>query len=363
MARSEARLQFGMWRKGLSGATPHAKLVYCVLLTEPTLNHCGVGRHCPQLWADNAGLTLEETEKALAELCDGAWVLVDTSTYEVFVRTLIRNDGVAAQPYVLKGALREALTTESPRIRVALASELRRLPPRAEDGVSKTGRKVTYPDPHETADLLDPPDTPKPTRNPPERVSGTAMDPSESHSKGKGEGEVEGEGVSAVGPNSSSVGARKRGTRLPDDFAVTAEMVAWVREKFPYLDGRAETERFRDHWISTAGQKGVKLDWEATWRNWMRTAAERAPRDASPRHLAPVQASLPSDPNEAFADLRDRADAKTASQLIGPAYLPKPQPPNDDTPLSAWNRREALRFIDDNRAALLHALAEKRTAG
>lgn len=363
MARSEARLQFGMWRAGLVGATAHEKLVYCVLLTEPTLNHAGVGAIRTSRWAKDASLTIEEAEKAIAGLCEGLWVLMDDDTEEVFVRTLIRNDKVAEQPYVLKGALKEALMTVSPRIRLALAAELRRLPARQEDGVSKSGRKVTYPDPHETADILDPPPTPKPSRKGFETLHDSVVDPSETHSEGKGEGEGEGEGESSVGPNSSSVGARKRGTRLPEDFAVTAEMVAWVREKFPYVDGRAESDRFRDHFAAAPGQKGVKLDWEATWRNWMRTAAERAPRDANPRHLAPVQASLPSNPNDAFADLRSRADAKTAAQLIGPAYLPKPQPPNDDTPSAVWNRREALRFIDDNRAALLHALTEKRTAG
>ena len=41
------------------------------------------------------------------------------------------------------------------------------------------------------------------------------------------------------------------------------------------VDLYAEHRRFVDHWRSAPGQKGVKLDWRATWRNWMRTAAER----------------------------------------------------------------------------------------
>jgi hypothetical protein len=27
---------------------------------------------------------------------------------------------------------------------------------------------------------------------------------------------------------------------------------------------------FVDYWIAQPGQRGVKVDWEATWRNWMR---------------------------------------------------------------------------------------------
>lgn len=170
MARSEARLQFGCWRSGLAGLNAHEKLLYCVLLTEPTLNHCGVGAVRLTRWAKDASLSMRETEKALAGLCEGEWVLVDDDTEELFVRSLIRNDGVANQPYVLKGALREAVLTSSPRIRVALAAELRKLPPRQEDGVSKAGKPVTYPDPHATADVLDPPGSPKPTRKAPETL-------------------------------------------------------------------------------------------------------------------------------------------------------------------------------------------------
>ncbi|MEX1104347.1 MAG: hypothetical protein WED87_08860 [Dehalococcoidia bacterium] len=355
MARSEARLQFGIWRAGLNGVSPHAKLLYCVLLTEPTLNHSGVGRACLPLWAENAGLTEEEAGKALRELTDGAWVLVDESTYEVFVRTLIRNDGVAVQPYMLKGALREALLTVSPRIRVALAGELRRLPPRQEDGTSKVGKKVTYPDPHATADVLDPPPAPKPTRKGSETLFDRAVDPSESQSKGKGEGEGEGEGGPSVGPNSSSVGARKRATRIPEDFAVTAEMVAWVREKFPHVDGRAETERFKDHFAAAAGQKGVKLDWPATWRNWMRTADERAPRTGSPRHLAPVQVQA----FNTFEEYRTNAAGPEAARLLGIAYLPRAQPPSDPTPRDQWKRDRAVEWLDDHQADIAAAIERK----
>lgn len=362
MARSEARLQIGMWRAGLEGANAFEKLVYAVLLTESTLNHAGVGAIRLTRWAKDASLTVEETEKALTGLCNGNWVILDDDTEEVFVRTLLRHDKVAEQPYVLKGALKEALLTVSPRIRVALAAELRRLPPRQPDGVAKNGKAVIYPDPHATADVLDPPPEPRPSRHPSERVSEASNAVQKTPSKGKGEGEGEGEGVSPVSSNSSSEGARKRGTRLPEDFAVTADMVAWARAQHPTVDGRAETERFRDHFRGAPGQKGVKLDWPATWRNWIRTAAERAPRTGNPRHLAPVQAVLPADPTAAFEDLRERRDGRGAATLLGVPYLPRPQPPKDDTPSRAWDHAEALRFIDDHAAAIKAALTE-RTAG
>lgn len=48
--------------------------------------------------------------------------------------------------------------------------------------------------------------------------------------------------------------------------------------------GDAELAKFRDYWASQPGQKGVKADWQATWRNWVRRAAESAgaPPGAAP---------------------------------------------------------------------------------
>lgn len=76
----------------------------------------------------------------------------------------------------------------------------------------------------------------------------------------------------------SSVGraSPKRGTRLPSDFQVTPEMVRWARAKVPSVNGKVETEKFINYWSSKAGKDATKLDWVATWRNWMITAGERA---------------------------------------------------------------------------------------
>lgn len=77
---------------------------------------------------------------------------------------------------------------------------------------------------------------------------------------------------------------RKNGTRLPDDFTVTPPMVEWARDNAPDVDGRVETEKFMDYWRAKPGKDGVKLDWPATWRNWFRTAQQRAETQrATPR--------------------------------------------------------------------------------
>lgn len=61
----------------------------------------------------------------------------------------------------------------------------------------------------------------------------------------------------------------KRGTRLSEDFQVTPEMVAWFRQECPDVDGRRETERFKNYWLSRTDKGAVKGDWVRTWKNWM----------------------------------------------------------------------------------------------
>lgn len=249
MARSEARLKIGCWRTGLGGLSAHAKIMYCVLLTEPTLNHAGVGRTCLALWADNASLTMGEAEKALRELCDGRWVLLDETTHEVFVRTLIRNDGGADQPYVLKGALKQALATDSPSIRRALADELRRLPPRPPDGLSKVGRKITYPDPHATADLLDPPNTPRPTREAPETLSEGAGHSQKGLETQGGRGRGRGGGISSSVGGSVSSSSSRADAQDQEDLSPSSGVSVATKPRAPEpprADVEAICQRLRD---------------------------------------------------------------------------------------------------------------------
>lgn len=74
----------------------------------------------------------------------------------------------------------------------------------------------------------------------------------------------------------------RRGHPLPDDFTVTEEMAVWAREKAPSC-GTADHEAFCDYWRGIPGAKGRKLDWVATWRNWMRREHERRARPTNAR--------------------------------------------------------------------------------
>jgi uncharacterized protein YdaU (DUF1376 family) len=62
-----------------------------------------------------------------------------------------------------------------------------------------------------------------------------------------------------------------RGSRLSTDFCLTEEWSDFCIQDRPDLNPSKVFETFKDYWIAKAGQQGVKLDWFATWRNWVRS--------------------------------------------------------------------------------------------
>jgi len=92
-------------------------------------------------------------------------------------------------------------------------------------------------------------------------------------SEGEGEGESEGEGERG-GTGGKTSPDRTRGRRIPDPFPVTDDMIAWAQQEAPNVDWVAETKKFKDHWLAQPGARGVKVNWNAVWRNWIRKAGE-----------------------------------------------------------------------------------------
>jgi len=208
--RSEARIFASIWDDPqFCALNPGAQRLYLFLLSQRDLSYCGVISLRPRRWARKAqGLTVDEIEKDLQALAepfgegfqegsgDGggrAFLVVDEDTEEVFVRTLIRRDGIWKQPNLLKAAMEAATLIESPRILAEMLAELRRLPlhqseskhvkKAAEDFIAQLEKALPNP-------------SPDPSRNP-------SGDPSPDPSQGKGERgkgkdflSVEGEGLS-----------------------------------------------------------------------------------------------------------------------------------------------------------------------
>ena len=76
-----------------------------------------------------------------------------------------------------------------------------------------------------------------------------------------------------------------RGSRLSPDWLPSTDSVAAVRIDAPDVNAKSEHPTFVDYWIAQPGQKGVKTNWDATWRNWMR----RKQRDLDGARPTPEQ--------------------------------------------------------------------------
>lgn len=60
-----------------------------------------------------------------------------------------------------------------------------------------------------------------------------------------------------------------RGTRLSLE-TIPQEWIDFCKAERPDLNPMKTFEEFKDYWVAQAGSKGVRADWLATWRNWVR---------------------------------------------------------------------------------------------
>jgi hypothetical protein len=87
-------------------------------------------------------------------------------------------------------------------------------------------------------------------------------------------------------PKPNGFGKEKAASRWKTGQIVPAE---WIGETYEIrktagllpIDGRLEAEKFADYWASQPGRHGLKADWHATWRNWVRNSK------AQPLNLVP----------------------------------------------------------------------------
>lgn len=66
---------------------------------------------------------------------------------------------------------------------------------------------------------------------------------------------------------------KQRASRLSERWTLPKEWGEWaLSQGWSETAVRLEADKFRDFWISKAGKDAVKLDWLATWRNWVRNS-------------------------------------------------------------------------------------------
>jgi hypothetical protein len=124
--------------------------------------------------------------------------------------------------------------------------------------------------------------------------------------------------------------ADRRGSRLSADWQPSPEEVQWARSA-GLPSNRIETvaAEFRDYWCAKPGAAGRKVDWSATWRNWVRKSLEwgggrKGGSTAPPKRQAEKPSPISDDVwrREVARYVERRGLCQWAFQLLGP-------PPND----------------------------------
>lgn len=72
-------------------------------------------------------------------------------------------------------------------------------------------------------------------------------------------------------------------SRLPTDWMPSLEQAMFCETERPDLSIDKTASRFKDYWIAQPGVKGRKVDWVATWRNWVRNEKAPLSRGSPPR--------------------------------------------------------------------------------
>lgn len=96
-----------------------------------------------------------------------------------------------------------------------------------------------------------------------------------------------------------------RATRLTAEWMLPKSYGEWALHEKPLWtadDVRKVADIFRDHWCAASGKGAAKLDWFATWRNWIRKEPD-APRRGSGAFLTPQQQ-------------RDQNNAKSSAEFV-----------------------------------------------
>jgi hypothetical protein len=102
------------------------------------------------------------------------------------------------------------------------------------------------------------------------------------------------------------------------------EWEQFCQQTRPELSPVKTFDQFKDYWIAQAGQKGVKLDWFATWRNWVRST--NAPK-VNPADRVRLTVAPSNEPDPALEKIK--ADEK----------ITRPPTPEERAILNAYRRK------------------------
>lgn len=225
----------GQTGKALRG-NPQSQLLALYLMTSPHASMIGVF-HCPILYmAHETGMTFEGASEALASLIEVGFCTFDAASEEVFVKRMAAfqvGEQLDAKDNRCKGIAKEVAKIQSPSV------------------------KADFLDLYASAFHI-PFETEKtsPFKAPPKPRTGTGT-------------------RTEVETPPASPRAQPKGSRLEPDWKPSAELAEWAASERPDLDIPATVDSFVDFWKAKSGKDAAKLDWDATFRNWVRSQRQQ----------------------------------------------------------------------------------------
>lgn len=130
MAQDFAQLHRSRWSDAdWRALSADAQWAYDMLLSHPDRNAAGLLPLTPKKWLKlSADMTAERLDRALAELDDAGFIVLDDETQEVLIRAFVRVAKIYKHIRMFTTALRIFSEVESERLRSAIGQELVRLP-------------------------------------------------------------------------------------------------------------------------------------------------------------------------------------------------------------------------------------------
>jgi hypothetical protein len=95
--------------------------------------------------------------------------------------------------------------------------------------------------------------------------------------------------------------ASQRGSRLATNWILPDDWEYWANKERPDLNAKQVAEQFRDFWCAKPGKDGVKLDWQATWRNWVRN--QKSPKQ-NPADIVRTTVPMTNTPDPALEKIK-----------------------------------------------------------